>query len=97
MGGGDVKLLGSVGCWIGAQGVLHALLVGAIVGGALAVVQVMRLGRAQRGEVGRGLLAFARTGRLGVPAPEDLDRSRGVPYGVALAAGAAWVLLGAGR
>jgi prepilin peptidase CpaA len=97
LGGGDVKLLGAIGCWVGALGVVRALLVASIVGGVLAAAFLVRLGRGQRSEVGRNLASFARTGQLAVPAPEHIDRSRGLPYGVALAIGGAWVLwLGVG-
>jgi prepilin peptidase CpaA len=95
LGGGDVKLVGALGCWLGPVGVVRLLLLGSIAGGLLAALFLARLGREERAQVGRNLGTFVRAGELPVEAVERLERSRGVPYGVALAAACAW-LLGAG-
>jgi|HubBroStandDraft_2_1064218.scaffolds.fasta_scaffold240863_3 prepilin peptidase CpaA len=92
LGGGDVKLLASLGVWVGVIGVVRVLLVGAVAGGLLALVSLARLTRADRADVRRGLVSFARSGRLAVPSPARLCAARGVPYAVALAAGGAWAL-----
>ncbi len=93
VGGGDVKLLGALGAWMGIAGAVRVLAFAAIVGGFLSLVSLLRLPPGQRSEVGRRLLRFARSGELSVPPPEHLERSRGVPYGLALALTALWVLL----
>ncbi|HWL85685.1 MAG TPA: A24 family peptidase [Polyangiaceae bacterium] len=93
LGGGDVKLLGAVGGWVGVAGVLRVLLVGAVLGGFLALFFLLRLPRCQRADVRRNLVIFARSGELVVPAPADLDHARGIPYGLALIAAAMWVLI----
>ena len=90
MGAGDVKLLGAIGAWCGAGGALYVLVLASVVGGALALVALVRLGRRERSDVGRNVVRFAVSGGLVVPEPSQLSRSRGLPFGVALAiAGAA--------
>lgn len=42
MGGGDVKLLAALGCWLGAAGVFTVFLYGALFGGILGVVLIWR-------------------------------------------------------
>ncbi|PIW27049.1 MAG: pilus assembly protein CpaA [Rhodospirillales bacterium CG15_BIG_FIL_POST_REV_8_21_14_020_66_15] len=82
LGGGDVKLITAVSLWIGPAAFLDFLLVMAVCGGAVALIQSSqwRLGVAQfladRGETG-----FART-LIG----------RDVPYAVAIAAAAVAVM-----
>jgi prepilin peptidase CpaA len=44
MGGGDVKLLGAIGAWLGPEAVLHVAFYSAIAGGVLAVVVALRTG-----------------------------------------------------
>jgi prepilin peptidase CpaA len=41
MGGGDVKLMASVGAWVGSEHVLIMLLAAALAGGVLAIVFVL--------------------------------------------------------
>jgi prepilin peptidase CpaA len=88
LGAGDVKLVGAAGAWLGAVGVVEASLVGAVAGGGLALWSLIRHG---------GLVAGAN--RLGVwmlmtrvnrqIAPELTPREQRIPYGLAIAAGAA--------
>jgi prepilin peptidase CpaA len=92
LGAGDVKFLGALGVWVGAAGTLRVVLVGSLVGGMLAVAILARLRRTERIAVGRTLKSFAHSGILAVPAVEDLSRSRGIPYGVALCVAGAWTL-----
>ncbi|MSP60036.1 MAG: hypothetical protein EXR72_06780 [Myxococcales bacterium] len=92
MGAGDVKLLGAMGTWAGALGALYILLIGSILGGVLAVGALILAPRRQRAEVGHNLLYAALNHELPVPAPADLPRPRGVPFGVALAISAAGFL-----
>lgn len=98
VGAGDVKLLGAIGCWVGALGIVRAFVIGTCVGGLVAILFLIRNTGGPRDQVLRNLSAFARTGKLRVPEPEQIDSVRGIPYGLALAAGAAWVLfVGVGR
>jgi prepilin peptidase CpaA len=98
MGGGDVKLLGALGSWAGPLGVLYIFVLGSALSGILAVVSLLRLTKEERREVGANLLMFAREGQLTLPEPRDLARSRGIPFGVALAvAGAGVVSVTVGR
>ncbi|WP_394841981.1 A24 family peptidase [Pendulispora brunnea] len=91
LGGGDVKLLGAVGAWIGAAETVRVLLLGAVLGGVLALGFLLSLTRSQRAGVRRNVASFT------VPSVEHLDRARAVPYGLALAGAAAWVLLSGAR
>jgi prepilin peptidase CpaA len=98
MGAGDVKLLGALGGFAGALGALYILIAASVIGGVLAVAALVRLGRAERAEVGHNVVNFAVTGGMIVPEPSRISRERGVPFGVALAvAGAAVTFLGLGR
>lgn len=90
LGGGDAKLLAAAGAWLGPVGVLGVAVLGALVGGVLALAYL--LGRAhQEGWAGLALahpegflrLARARFGR------------EPIPYGPALAAAAVlWAMRG---
>ena len=90
MGGGDVKLLGAVGAWLGPMGVLYAGLYSVLAGGVLALV----IG-GMHGYLGKafsniwGLLGVWRTAGI-QPLPgltiEDSVGPR-LAYGVAIAAG----------
>lgn len=77
IGGGDAKLAAAAAAWIGWQGVVDFLVLGAILGGALTlmILQMRRLPLPAR------LQGEAWIARLH-------DRKEGVPYGVALAAAA---------
>ena len=90
MGAGDVKLMGSVGAWLGPLMVLYAGLYSVLAGGILALVV-----GATHGYLGRafsnlwGLFGFWRAAGI-QPLPglaiEDSAGPR-LPYGVAIAAG----------
>lgn len=93
LGAGDVKLAAASGAWLGAAATLEASLIAAAVGGLLAVWALVRQDgiRAGATRFASWLLASRVTGSL---APELTARERRVPYGVAIAAGAAlaaWV------
>jgi prepilin peptidase CpaA len=92
LGGGDVKLLGALGAWVGVLGTLQALLFGSLLGGLLSLVFLVRLTHRDRADVGAVLSSFAGARGLGVAEPERLSRARGIPYAIALAGGGAWVL-----
>ena len=94
VGWGDVKLMAAVAALLGwPLGswtlVLHALLYTALVGGVLAVLTALR--RRRLGAALRSVATIARRRRDG-----EGDRGSGVtvPYAVAIAAGAAWAILG---
>ena len=96
MGAGDVKLLSCLGAILGPQDLIAVALVGALLGGALALVVAAANGRL-RSTLGRvaELLAFWASGGLkpspvlNLESPEALK----IPYAVPVAAGTLLVLL----
>jgi len=48
VGAGDVKLLGAIGAWLGPEGTLHCALAGAVLGGVLALVYLLKADPAHR-------------------------------------------------
>ena len=97
LGGGDVKLLGAVGAFMGADRLFGALLVIAVIGGLLAVVEAAR-----RGALGRTLAATVAVGkhwllfgRVGVTPTLESSGTMSIPYGVAIAVGSlVWWFMG---
>ncbi|KKM11859.1 hypothetical protein SY88_06670 [Clostridiales bacterium PH28_bin88] len=92
MGAGDVKMMAVVGAWKGALFTAEAVLLGALVGGVLAVLAAARARRLV--ELGRNVLISLVTllyfqGKLNPFA--RISENRGcvltIPYGVALAMG----------
>lgn len=74
LGGGDVKLFAATGFWFDLSGALHFLAAAFIAGGVLAVIILaLRLVRWRDGVVRRVRV---------------LKKGAGIPYGVAIAAGA---------
>lgn len=93
LGAGDVKLAAASGTWLGAVGVVEASLLAAVVGGVLALWALARHGGVGAGmtRLGAWMLASRASRRV---APEFTPREQRVPYGLAIAAGAAaaaWV------
>lgn len=98
MGAGDVKLMAAIGCWLGPWLTLVSFAVGAIIGGAVAVVMIYTSGRTvhalanmqtiltklRRLDTAFGEYGGART--FGAT-------SQLLPYGVPLTAGTLGVLL----
>ena len=89
LGGGDVKLLGAVGAFMGTDRLFGALLLVAVVGGVLAMFEAMRrraLGHALTNTFGvaKHLVLF---GRAGVAPTLEAPGVMSVPYGVAIAVG----------
>jgi prepilin peptidase CpaA len=90
MGGGDVKLLGAVGAWLGPMGVLYAGLYSVLAGGVLALVIGL-----MHGYLGKafsnlwGLLGVWRAAGIQPLPGLTLEDSVGprLAYGVAIAAG----------
>jgi prepilin peptidase CpaA len=93
LGAGDVKLAAATGTWLGLSGVIEASLIGAAAGGALALWSLSRHGGLRAGLHRFGVWALASRISKTV-APELTPRERRIPYGLAIAAGAAvaaWV------
>ena len=93
LGAGDVKLAAAAGVWLGAVGVVEASLIGAAFGGVLAFWALARNGGVAAGAArfGAWMVASRAAGAIG---PELTPRERRIPYGLAIAAGAAlaaWV------
>jgi prepilin peptidase CpaA len=90
LGAGDVKLFAAASAWLGVSGALEGALVAALIGGALAIFWMVRA---------RGVANSARSVAIAIVAPStmmhnDAEGSSAtvrLPYGVALAAGAAIV------
>jgi len=86
LGAGDVKLFAAAGAWLGPARTLEGALIGAVAGGALAVVWMV---------FAYGLNGTAATAALAIANPRkivnhgvDVKSRRAIPYGVALAIGA---------
>ena len=105
LGGGDVKLLAAVGAFLGPDRLWPALFITAMVGGAMAVVTILRHGAVR--QTALNLYTIVTTLRprsfTGWKGPEhgsavtlDTPGVLTVPYGVAIAAGAiaGWFLWG---
>ncbi len=97
LGGGDVKLLTAFGALLGLERIAPALAVTALVGGLLAVVEMVRRRAIARTLWGvyailrsLGSRSFTRWKREEPHAPMTLDHPDAVtvPYGIAISAGA---------
>jgi prepilin peptidase CpaA len=88
LGAGDVKLFAAIGAVIGVSSVLPTLLLVALIGGVLAICQMVYSGRARTTMFGvlqffYGLLPGQRVPRFDIPA----DRSYTLPYAVPICFG----------
>lgn len=88
LGAGDVKLFAAIGAVIGVSSVLPTLLLVALIGGILAIFQMLYSGRARTTMFGvmqffYGLLPGQRVPRFDIPA----DRSYTLPYAVPICFG----------
>src|SRR5262245_56635177 len=97
LGGGDVKLLGTVGAFVGLDRLFGALMAVALVGGVLALVESVRRQALMR--VVANIRGFAQHwvlfGRAGITPTIATPEAMTVPYGVAIAVGAlAWWFYG---
>jgi prepilin peptidase CpaA len=93
MGGGDVKLLASIGAWLGPEGALSVLLYTALAGGVMSGVMVLakRGGFAPLKGVKTDVMLLLMTGKR--PPPRSDGRS--IPYSAPIAIGVlATILLG---
>ena len=92
IGGGDVKMAAAVAIWVGLGGMIRYALAVAVAGGAVALVMYFLSRKSVRQDIKTNLTLAALQQRLpDVEAPTK-DR-RSVPYGLAIAAGAAFTLL----
>lgn len=93
IGAGDVKLFAAAGAWLGPAATWRAALVGAALGGALAIAMLVRERRARQGF--EKVMVSVTTRSLAGLAPDPATpRRHQLPYGVALACGAlvvAWI------
>ena len=88
IGAGDVKLAAAVGAWLGPAGVVEASVLAALAGGLLALAVLARRRRLATLATAVALWTAAfRRGELSRPLVDD--RADVLPYGVAIAAGAA--------
>jgi prepilin peptidase CpaA len=89
LGGGDAKLLAAVGAFLGPGGLPVALLVTALVGGAMAFALAVQ--RRALGETLRHARVLVGSVAMRAPAPARDLKTPGaltIPYGVAIGAGA---------
>jgi prepilin peptidase CpaA len=92
IGGGDVKMAAAVAIWVGLEGMIRYALAVAAAGGVVALVMYFLSRKSVRQDVKTNLTLAALQQRLpDVEAPTKGRRS--VPYGLAIAAGAAFALL----
>ena len=92
MGGGDVKLLAALGCWLGPADVFSLFLYGALAGGIIALVMVVK----------RSGLKGVKNVLLGIffdlvarQRPQVDKNSRGLPYSIPIGVGyVAYLLMG---
>ena len=91
IGAGDVKLFAAIGAWLGPTNTVTAALSAAILGGVLTLLWLVW--EQGVGRTARGLVLGAASVQSGVKAPGLLvvESTKRVPYGLALAAGAAVV------
>ncbi|MDQ6885735.1 MAG: prepilin peptidase [Gemmatimonadota bacterium] len=92
LGAGDVKLFAAAGAWLGPMRALEAALIGAIVGGGLALVWLVR----RRGTHGAAWALWAARVSPGALMPKPIGAPAGerIPYSIALSLGlvaAAWL------
>ncbi len=84
MGGGDVKLMGAIGAWVGPRSVFSSFVYGALIGGLVCLFVMLRAGRRpalRRVGADVGLLLRSRA-RL-----EPEEGGLTIPYSLPIAAG----------
>ena len=99
MGAGDVKLMAAIGVWFGPYMTLVSFTLGAMIGGAVAVVMIMSTGRTNHALANMNIIwtkmqsPDTMFGEFG-SAKSFGDSSQLLPYGVPLTAGSLIVLAG---
>jgi prepilin peptidase CpaA len=92
LGGGDVKMASAAAIWVGLDGMIRYALAVAAAGGVVALIMYLLSRKSVRQEVRANLTLAALQQTL--PTVEIRKPGRpSVPYGLAIAAGAAFVLL----
>jgi len=94
VGGGDAKLAAAAACAVGSSGLLPFALATALAGGALAVFIWVLAPVETRTAIAAGFLSLSRWGARSAGASRVAPLPRRVPFGAAIAAGAAYVLVG---
>ena len=92
MGGGDVKLLGGVGAWLGAATTWYAFLATAVVGGIIAMVQIILSGQwdrhyAMAQQILNEWVTIRNPEKIAAIAKERKPTMRLLPYGIPMAIG----------
>lgn len=99
MGAGDVKLMAAIGVWFGPWMTLVSFAVGALIGGAAAVVMIISSGRLQHALGNLNIIWIKMQSRDTLfgefgSAKSFGDTSQLLPYGVPLTAGSLLVMFG---
>ena len=97
MGAGDVKLMAAIGVWIGPTLTFYSFALGALVGGAAAVVMILASGRLHMAYVNLTTIMTKCSSRQTLFSEMGSAKSFGatsqlLPYGVPLTAGTLFVL-----
>ncbi|MCV4340820.1 A24 family peptidase [Pseudomonas capsici] len=94
VGGGDVKLMTVLSLWIGSEDLITFLIITSLAGGILALV--LPTLEMLEAALARGVMWLIRRmpqDAIAVPIIYDAQRPAGIPYGLAIAAGALFTLL----
>jgi Flp pilus assembly protein protease CpaA len=99
MGAGDVKLMAAIGVWFGPWITLVSFIVGAVIGGVIAVFMIVAARRVALAWRHMGMIVAKTCSRETIFSEFASARSLGekpqlLPYGVPLSIGAAIVLSG---
>lgn len=99
MGAGDVKLMAAIGVWFGPWMTMVAFIVGALVGGVLAVVMILAAGRWSMAWANMGVILLKMRSKETMFSEFGSAKSLGptpqlLPYGVPLSIGSLIVLSG---
>ena len=96
MGAGDVKLMGAIGSFLGAKNVIWACLFSCIFGGLYGIVVLVGKGSAKSYFKRYWLMlkTLLITGKLFYIPPSSGEKSQKISYGVAIALGTLFFILG---
>ncbi len=98
MGAGDVKLLAAIGVWLGPMLTLYSFVLGAVIGGVVAVIMIVSTGRLRLACANMALILTKCSTRKTAfsefaSAKSFGETSQLLPYGVPLTAGTLIVLV----
>ncbi len=89
-GGGDVKLLGAAGAWMGPSAIFSVFLYGSIAGGVFSIVEIIRyMGFGENRAIGRRFMRELTLRRFHGTGPAGLS----IPYSIPIAVGLLTYLL----